>query len=108
MTLARRSGLDLELVQQTLDNSIGASAIWNSAVRSCGSERGRRLPGRSTPCIPSSSRSRSARPASAPPVFIAANAVFDRAVDDGWGELDIACVHDQLSGESTRTQGEPA
>ena len=28
MELARRSGLDLELVQRTLDDSIGSSAIW--------------------------------------------------------------------------------
>ena len=28
MALARRSGLDLELVQKTLDNSIASSAIW--------------------------------------------------------------------------------
>src|SRR6202167_1609023 len=28
MVLARRSGLDLELVQRTLDGSIAASAIW--------------------------------------------------------------------------------
>jgi 3-hydroxyisobutyrate dehydrogenase-like beta-hydroxyacid dehydrogenase len=35
------------------------------------------------------------------PVFLAAKAVFDNAAADGWEELDIACVHDQLSGESS-------
>jgi 3-hydroxyisobutyrate dehydrogenase-like beta-hydroxyacid dehydrogenase len=35
------------------------------------------------------------------PVFLAAKAVFDKAAADGWEELDIACVHDQLSGESS-------
>jgi 3-hydroxyisobutyrate dehydrogenase len=32
------------------------------------------------------------------PVFAAAKEVFDKAVADGWGDLDIAAVHDQVSG----------
>ena len=33
-------------------------------------------------------------------VFTAAKEVFDKALADGWGDLDIACVHDQVSGVS--------
>jgi 3-hydroxyisobutyrate dehydrogenase len=31
------------------------------------------------------------------PVFAAAKTAFDKALADGWGHLDIACVHDQVS-----------
>ncbi len=34
------------------------------------------------------------------PVFSSAKTVFDKAIADGWAELDIASVHDQISGES--------
>jgi hypothetical protein len=30
------------------------------------------------------------------PVFAAAKEIFDKALADGWGDLDIACVHDQV------------
>jgi 3-hydroxyisobutyrate dehydrogenase len=110
VVLARRSGLDLELVQRTLDNSIAASAIWK--------QRG--------PVM----RQRAWSPAPGPidtlhsileqvekfaadisldvPVFASAKAVFDKAIAEGWGELDIASVHDQVSGESAVPEGEPA
>jgi 3-hydroxyisobutyrate dehydrogenase len=39
------------------------------------------------------------------PVFSSAKAVFDKAIADGWAELDIASVHDQISGESALTAG---
>jgi putative dehydrogenase len=39
------------------------------------------------------------------PVFTSAKTVFDKAVAEGWGELDIASVHDQISGESALSQG---
>ncbi len=43
------------------------------------------------------------------PVFTSAKAVFDQAVADGWGELDIACVHDQISGACPPSpEGDPA
>jgi 3-hydroxyisobutyrate dehydrogenase-like beta-hydroxyacid dehydrogenase len=32
------------------------------------------------------------------PVFAAAKEVFDRALADGRGAEDIACVHDQIEG----------
>ena len=34
------------------------------------------------------------------PVFAAAKEVFDKALADGWGDLDIASVHDQVAGRS--------
>jgi 3-hydroxyisobutyrate dehydrogenase len=30
-------------------------------------------------------------------VFAAAKEVFDKALADGWGDLDIASVHDQVN-----------
>ena len=35
------------------------------------------------------------------PVFAAAKEVFDQALADGWGDLDIACVHDQFAGPAS-------
>ena len=42
------------------------------------------------------------------PVFSAAKDVFDKALADGWGDLDIACVHDQISGAPAQSQEEPS
>ena len=33
-------------------------------------------------------------------MFTAAKTVFDKAMADGWAELDIAAVHAQLAGET--------
>ena len=41
-----------------------------------------------------------ARTGLAAPVFTAAKEIFDQALADGRGDLDIACVHDQISGVS--------
>jgi 3-hydroxyisobutyrate dehydrogenase len=105
IALARSSGLDLELVQNTLDNSIAASAIL--------SQRG--------PVM----RARNWSPAPGPietlhaileqveesidgaglvtPVFASAKGVFDAAIADGWGRLDIAAVHDRIATDATTT-----
>jgi 3-hydroxyisobutyrate dehydrogenase len=107
MVLARRSGLDLDLVQSTLDNSIAASAIWK--------QRGPLM------------RQRAWLPAPGPidtlhkileqieacvsdlaiptPVFDSAKGIFEQAVANGWGERDIASVHDLLADESALTPG---
>lgn len=107
MVLARRSGLDLDLVQSTLDNSIAASAIWK--------QRGPLM------------RQRAWLPAPGPidtlhkileqieacvsdlaiptPVFDSAKGIFEQAVAKGWGELDIASVHDLVADESALTPG---
>ncbi len=110
MVLARRSGLDLELVQRTLDSSIAASAIWK--------QRGPLM------------QQRAWTPALGPivtlhpileqiedylngmglttPLFTSAKTVFDQALANGWGDLDIAAVHDHVAGESGITRGESA
>ncbi len=102
MALARRSGLDLELVQKTLDNSIASSAIWQQrgplmAERSWSPAPG---PVHTLHPILEQIEDHAAKTGLPAPVFAAAKEVFDKAVADGWGHLDIACVHDQLSGVS--------
>ncbi len=34
------------------------------------------------------------------PLFGVAKQLFDKALAEGWGDLDIAAVHDVLSGQS--------
>ena len=102
MALARASGLDLELVQRTLDNSIASSAIWK--------QRGPMMAGRHWSPAPGPIRTlhpileqieeHAAGTGLNAPVFAAAKEVFDKAVADGWADLDIASVHDQVSGRS--------
>jgi len=102
MALARRSGLDLDLVQKTLDDSIASSAIWRQrgplmAERSWSPAPG---PVRTLHPILEQIQDEAARTGLPASVFAAAKEVFDRALADGWGDLDIACVHDQVSGAS--------
>jgi len=104
MALARRSGLDLGLVQQTLDDSIASSAIWKQrgplmAERSWSPAPG---PVRTLHPILEQIEDQAAKTGLSASVFAAAKEVFDRALADGWGDLDIACVHDQVSGASAR------
>jgi 3-hydroxyisobutyrate dehydrogenase len=92
----------IETLTATLDTSIASSAIWK--------QRGPLM------------RQRAWLPAPGPiatlhaillqieefatstgvstPVFSSAKAVFDKALADGRGELDIASVHDLISGDS--------
>jgi putative dehydrogenase len=100
--LARRAGLDLELVQRTLDNSIAASAIWKQRGPVMHTRAWSPTPGPINTLRPILDQIEAyvvsvGLPA---PVFASAKSVFDKAVADGWGELDIASVHDQVSGES--------
>ena len=100
----RRSGLDLGLVQQTLDDSIASSAIWKQrgplmAERSWSPAPG---PVRTLHPILAQIEDQAAKTGLSASVFAAAKEVFDRALADGWGDLDIACVHDQVSGASAR------
>jgi len=102
MALARRSGLDLGLVQKTLDESIASSAIWKQrgplmAERSWSPAPG---PVRTLHPILEQIEDQAAKTGLSASVFAAAKEVFDRALADGWGDLDIACVHDQVSGGS--------
>jgi len=103
MVLARRLGLDLELVQSTLDNSIGASAIWK--------QRGPVMRARQWTPAPGpigtlhdilGQIDEAARGAALnTPVFGATKALFDQAMARGWANLDIAAVHDLLAGQDS-------
>jgi len=103
MVLARQSGLDLELVQQALDHSIASSAIWQQRGPAMRQRAWSPAPGPIGTLLPILEQiDQSVTEADMPaPVFLAAKAVFGKAAADGWEELDIACVHDQLSGESS-------
>jgi L-threonate 2-dehydrogenase len=107
MVLARRSGLDLELVQRTLDNSIAASAIWKQRGPLMQQRTWQPAPGPidTLHSILQQIEDSAAAAGLQTPVFTSAKTVFDKAVADGWGELDISCVHDQISGESALSQG---
>jgi L-threonate 2-dehydrogenase len=98
MALARRSGLDLELVQKTLDNSIASSAIWKQRGPAMAERAWSPAPGpvRTLHPILEQIEEQVTRTGLSPSVFAAAKEVFDKAVADGWGDLDIACVHDQV------------
>jgi L-threonate 2-dehydrogenase len=102
MELARRSGLDLELVQKTLDTSIASSAIWTQRGPLMAERKWLPAPGpvRTLHPILEQIDDHAARTGLSAPVFAAAKEVFDKAVADGWGDLDIASVHDQVSGRS--------
>ncbi len=102
MALARRSGLDLELVQKTLDSSIASSAIWKQRGPLMAERTWSPAPGpvRTLHPILEQIEDHAAKTGLPTSVFAAAKEVFDKALADGWGDLDIACVHDQVSGVS--------
>jgi L-threonate 2-dehydrogenase len=108
MALARRSGLDLELVHKTLDNSIASSAIWKQRGPLMAERTWSPAPGpvRTLHPILEQIEDHAAKTGLPAPVFAAAKEVFDKAVADGWGHLDIACVHDQVSGVSALEEPE--
>ena len=110
LALARRSGLDLELVQRTLDGSIAESAIWKQRGPLMRDRAWSPAPGpvRTLHPILEQIEGAAAAVGLPSPVFNAAKEVFDKALADGWGDLDIACVHDQISGESALRQEEPS
>jgi 3-hydroxyisobutyrate dehydrogenase len=100
MALARRSGLDLDLVQRTLDTSIASSAIWTQRGPLMAERRYDPAPGpvRTLHPILEQIADHAARTGLSAPVFTAAKEIFDQALADGCGDLDIACVHDQIAG----------
>ena len=102
MALARLSGLDLELVQRTLDNSIASSAIWQQRGPLMAERAWSPAPGPVHTLHPilEQIEGHAAKTGVPTSVFAAAKEVFDKALADGWGHLDIACVHDQVSGVS--------
>ncbi len=102
MELARRGGLDLDLVQRTLDESIGSSAIWRQRGPVMRARTWSPAPGPISTLHPilEQIEANAAQTALPTPVFSSAKAVFDQAVAEGWGALDIACVLDQIAGVS--------
>jgi 3-hydroxyisobutyrate dehydrogenase-like beta-hydroxyacid dehydrogenase len=98
MALARRSGLDLGLVQKTLDTSIAGSAIWTQRGPLMAERRYTPAPGPVATLHPilAQIEAHAGYVGLSAPVFAAAKQVFDTALADGRGDLDIACVHDQV------------
>ena len=101
MLLARRSGLDLELVQRTLDDSIASSAIWQRRGPLVRERRWTPAPGPIATLheILEQIEDQAASTGTALPLFAVAKHLYDTALADGWGALDIAAVHDLLSGQ---------
>jgi putative dehydrogenase len=101
MLLARRSGLDLELVQRTLDESIASSTIWQRRGPLVRERRWTPAPGPIATLheILDQIDDQAASTGTTLPLFGVAKQLFDRALAQGWGALDIAAVHDLLSGE---------
>jgi len=103
MAMARRSGLDLAQVIQTLDSSIAGSAIWKMRAPMMAERAWSPAPGPVATLHPilEQIEDYAAQTGLNAPVFTAAKDIFDKAVADGWGELDIACIHDQITGADT-------
>jgi putative dehydrogenase len=101
MLLARRSGLDLELVQRTLDDSIASSAIWQRRGPLVRERRWTPAPGPIATLheILEQIEDQAATIGTTLPLFAVAKQLYDQALADGWGDLDIAAVHDVLSGQ---------
>ena len=99
MALARRSGLDLQLVQKTLDESIASSAIWRQRGPLMAERAWSPAPGPISTLHPilEQIEEHAASMGLSASVFTAAKEVFDKALSDGWGDLDIASVHDQVN-----------
>ena len=100
LALAARAGLDLDLVQRTLDGSIAGSAI----LKQRGPWMRRRAwwpaPGPIDTLHPILDQTEAYAASLGVPatVFASAKNVFDKAVAEGLGDLDISCVHDQITG----------
>jgi 3-hydroxyisobutyrate dehydrogenase len=101
MLLARQLGLDLDLVQQTLDTSIAASAIWKQRGPMMRTRQWSPAPGpiETLHAILVQIADAAAGAGVDTPVFDAAKALYDKAMADGWAKLDIAAVHDLIAGE---------
>jgi putative dehydrogenase len=102
--LAGRLGLNLELVQHTLDNSIAASAILKQRGPVMRARTWAPAPGpiATLHAILDQIADASAAVGADAPVFTAAKTVFDKAMADGWGPLDIAAVYDLLMPPASR------
>jgi len=101
MLLAQRSGLDLDLVQRTLNGSIASSTIWERRGPLMQTRQWTPAPGpiATLHLILEQIDAHAADISLTLPVFGAAKTLFDQALAHGWGDLDIAAVYDQLDGQ---------
>lgn len=110
LVLASRSGLDLDLVQETIGSSLGSSAIWRQ--RGPVMQRREWIPAPGPVATLHSILQQIEKHAAGlgvdVPLFASAKAVFDQAVSDGWDALDIACVYDQVAGLPALSVDRPA
>ena len=108
--LAQRLGLDPGLVQATLDDSIASSAIWRVRGPMMRERAYSPALGPIETLIPVLDQiaAGAAQAGVDLPVFAAARGAFDRAVADGWGDLDVAAVHEQVLGRDPRAPREAA
>lgn len=108
LVMARRSGLDLDLVQRSIENSIGGSAIWKQRAPMMRERVWSPAPGPidTLHAILDQIETHAGSLELTTPVFASAKSVFDRAVAQGWGQLDISAVHDQISGDPLPGLGE--
>jgi putative dehydrogenase len=99
MLLANGLGLDLELVQGALDNSIASSAIWCQRGPMVRAAQWSPAPGPIGTLRPILEQIAGAAETAAvrSPVFDSAKALFDQAFDDGLADLDIAAVYKVLA-----------
>jgi len=95
------SGPWVELVQRTLDDSIASSAIWQRRGPLVRERRWTPAPGPIATLheILDQIEDQAAAIGTALPLFAVAKQLYDKALADGWGALDIAAVHDLLSGQ---------
>jgi L-threonate 2-dehydrogenase len=102
MLLAKGLGLDLELVQGALDNSIASSTIWRQRGPVVRAGQWTPAPGPIGTLKPILEQIAGAAGAAQvrSPVFDSARALFDQAIADGMAELDIASVYEVLAGEA--------
>ncbi len=86
-------------MQQTLDNSIAASAILKQRGPVMRARTWTPAPGPIATLHPILEQiaDTSAALGANTPVFTAAKTVFDKAMADGWEALDIAAVHDVVA-----------
>ncbi|HEX8860941.1 MAG TPA: NAD(P)-dependent oxidoreductase [Actinomycetes bacterium] len=102
MLLARRSGLDLELVQRALDDSIASSAIWQRRGPLVRERRWTPAPGpiETLHHILEQIEDQAEAIGTELPLFAVTKRLYDKALAEGWGDLDIAAVYDLLSDQS--------
>jgi 3-hydroxyisobutyrate dehydrogenase len=104
MLLAKGLGLDLELVQGALDNSIASSTIWRQRGPVVRAAQWSPAPGPIGTLGPILEQIAAAAAGASvrSPVFDSAKALFEQALEGGMAELDIASVYEVLAGETRK------